>query len=166
MARILYLGIDPGKSGGLALIHPFLSDPVRAIPMPSTDRDIWEWFLPLGEWPDSRHIQQVAVIERVGGFIKGNPLPGSKMFNFGRNYGVLIGCLTAADIPFEEVTASKWQHALGIAPRKKTESRTAFKNRLKQKAQQLFPSVKVTLATADALLVTEYCRRKHEGKLQ
>ncbi len=30
---------------------------------------------------------------------------------------------------------------------------------------QLFPKVEVTLATADALLIAEYCRRKQTGTL-
>ena len=73
--------------------------------------------------------------------------------------------LTAAGIPFEEVTPVVWQRGLGIPVRKKDESRSQFKGRLKAKAQQLFPQVKVTLKTADALLISEYCRRKREGRL-
>jgi hypothetical protein len=33
----------------------------------------------------------------------------------------------------------------------------------KQRAQQLFPSAKVTHAIADALLLAEYCGRVHRG---
>jgi hypothetical protein len=88
------------------------------------------------------------------------------MFNFGANYGALRMALTAAGIPFEEVVPGVWQRGLNIPPRKKTEGKTAWKNRLKAKAQQLFPSVKITLATADALLIAEFCRRKHEGLLR
>ena len=47
----------------------------------------------------------------------------------------------------------------------KTESKTEWKNRLKGMAQQLYPDLKVTLATADALLIATYCKRKHEGTL-
>lgn len=45
------------------------------------------------------------------------------------------------------------------------ESETQWKNRLKAKAQQLFPQQEVTLATADALLIAEFGRRKRSGTL-
>jgi Holliday junction resolvasome RuvABC endonuclease subunit len=80
-------------------------------------------------------------------------------FKFGVNYGIVRMALTAAGIPFEEVTPQAWQKALGITHRKKTETPSEWKNRLRARAQQLFPSVSLTLATADALLIAEYCRR-------
>lgn len=148
----VYLGIDPGASGGLASIA---ADGTKAVSMPQTERDIWEWFYEFH--PD---MNPFAIIEKVGGYIQregGNP--GSAMFKFGMSYGGLRMALVAAGIPFDEVTPQAWQKALGISSRGKTETRGMFKNRLKAKAQQLFPSVKVTLATADALLLAEYCRR-------
>ena len=38
-------------------------------------------------------------------------------------------------------------------------SKTEWKNKLKAKAQQLFPGEKVTLATCDSLLIAEYGRK-------
>lgn len=105
-----------------------------------------------------------AVIERVSGYV-GEAQPGSAAFKFGQSYGGLRMALVAAGIPFEEVTPQVWQRKMGVTPRRKDESKTAWKNRLKAKAQQLYPGVKVTLATADALLLVEYCRRRQEGRL-
>ena len=158
----LYIGIDPGKSGGLAVISRSTSTRAAADaePMPETEGDIWEWFAGI---PSARAI---AVIEKVNGYIgPGSEAPGSAMFNFGWGYGNLRMALIASGISFEEVTPQRWQKAMGIGSRKKTESKTQFKNRLKAKAQQLFPHIHVTLKTADALLIAEYCRRKHEGRL-
>lgn len=153
----LYVGVDPGVSGGLALLSD--GGEVHAVAMPATERDLWDWFY---ELPDA---EMVAVLEQVGGFIKGAPaFVGNSMFKFGTSYGLLRMALTAADVPFETATPQKWQKALGIPTRRKTESPTQWKNRLKARAQQLFPKVKVTLATSDALLIAEYCRRKHEGR--
>ncbi len=149
-----YIGIDPGASGGLAGVG--IND--IAIPMPGTERDIWEW-IKLKDDKDT-----FAVIEKVQGYI-GNGHPGSTMFKFGQSYGGLRMALIAAGIPFEEVQPQKWQKALGITTRGREESKGEFKNRLKARAQQLFPSIKVTLATADAILIAEYCRRFKEGKL-
>lgn len=154
----VYLGIDPGASGGLACLS---FDPVDAVAMPATDRDVWDWIRFLGHRPNG-HV--FAVIEKVGGYI-GKQQPGSAMFKFGRSYGSLCMALTAANIPFEEITPQRWQKGLGITTRKKTETRTQWKNRLKAHAQRLFPSVAVTLATADALLIATYCQRKMEGSM-
>ena len=37
------LGIDPGKSGGLVSI---CREQVNIFPMPTTERDLWDWFEP------------------------------------------------------------------------------------------------------------------------
>lgn len=150
----IYLGIDPGASGGIAVLT---NDHARCFPMPGTARDLWELLKPDGGIG-------FAAIEKVGGYV-GEKQPGSRMFEFGRNYGECLMALAAAGIPHEEVPPRRWQQALRIAPRKKDESKTLWKNRLKARAQQLFPSVKVTLAVADALLIAEYCRRFREGNL-
>ena len=152
----VYLGIDPGASGGLCLLDG--SDSV-AIKMPDTERDVWDW---LCDVPIKRAF---AVIEKVGGYI-GTPQPGSAMFKFGQSVGGLRMALIGAMIPFEEITPQRWQNGLGIVKRAKDESKGQFKNRLKQRAQQLHPRLNVTLATADAILIATYCQRKRQGGLQ
>jgi len=149
-----YVGIDSGQSGGLVWLDP--NGKVNGCnKMPATERDIWERFFTL---PTST----VAVIEKVHAMPKQGV---SSTFKFGRGYGGLRMALIAAGISFEEVTPRTWQKGLGIPPKKKTETGTQWKNRLKAMAQQLFPQEKVTLATADALLIATYCRRKHTGTL-
>lgn len=158
-----YIGIDPGASGGLAVIRKTEGKyAATAIKMPDTPRDIWDWIR------QGSSTNTFAVIEKVGGFVKGNPVPGSAMFNFGKGAGWLEMALIGAWIPYEEAMPQKWQKALGIPPKKKDETKTAWKNRLKKKAQQLFPTLEagsITLATADALLIATYCQRLREGKL-
>ena len=73
-------------------------------------------------------------------------------FSFGRGVGNLEMALTAAGIPFERVTPQKWQKALGCMTK-------GDKNVSKRKAQELFPQMKCTHATSDALLIMEYGRR-------
>ena len=166
----VYLGIDPGASGGLVAWDSW--EVVNAVPMSPTESDIWLWLRGVsgrfnlhGEWEG--HDCQ-AIIEKVGGYVGDAGNPGSSMFKFGASYGGLRMALIAAGIPFEEVTPQAWQKAFGISPRKKKagESKIQWKNRLKARAQQLFPNMKVTLATADALLIATYCKRKHEGTLE
>tara|TARA_Y100000034_G_scaffold95641_1_gene116246 strand:- start:294 stop:776 length:483 start_codon:yes stop_codon:yes gene_type:complete len=151
-----YIGIDPGVGGGIAIAWG--QDNIHQYKMPPTEREICDVFN--GSMCDL--VYSVAVIEKVHSMPKQGV---ASTFKFGMNYGFLRGCLIAAGIPFEEVTPRAWQKALGIPPKKKTESNTEWKNRLKGMAQQLFPQLKVTLATADALLIATYCKRKHEGTL-
>jgi len=162
-----FLGIDPGLSGGIALISA--EGITQAWAMGKTEGDIAKLF--------EQRIRPAQVtyclIERVHAF----PDAGvSGMFNFGRNVGVLIGLLLANHIPFEEMQPRAWQKALGIPPRVKKpkkpkpwiqyppeESISQWKNRLKAKAQTLFPQLEITLATSDALLIAEVARRVRVG---
>jgi hypothetical protein len=149
---MIFIGIDPGSSGGIAVIH---SIGVRLSPMPRTERDIFDVIAQEEVRP------AFALIEKVQGYAGVPGTTGTSMFKFGMNYGLLRMALTAAGIPFEDVLPRAWQAGLSIPIRKKEESRTEWKNRLKAKAQQLFPSVKgITLATCDALLIAEFCRRR------
>jgi hypothetical protein len=148
-----YLGIDPGKSGGIVL----LSDDriVKHIePMPSTGRDIWNLIYQLGT-------DAVALVEWVHPAIQGTGK--SSMSKLYGNYKELRMALIASSTPFEDVNAVKWQRAMGISPRKKTENQSQWKNRLKAKAQELFPSTSITLKTCDALLIAEYLRRSDKA---
>ncbi len=151
----IFLGVDPGASGGLATIR---GRRVELFQMPKTEKDIWNLIRQF------RSLSTVCILEKVWGHI-GQGQPGSAMFNFGMGYGLLKMALTGTGIPFEEVVPRAWQKALSISSRKKTETKTQWKNRLKATAQKLFPRVEVTLATCDALLIALYCKRKHEGTL-
>lgn len=143
-----YIGIDPGKSGGIAIID---SRVTFTRPMPSSERGIWEVIAV----EDNSHT--FAVIEKVHAMPKQGV---TSMFTFGVGYGGLRMALIAAGIPFEEVTPQKWQKSFGMV-RKKSELNSVWKRRLMAKAQQLFPLVDVTLKTADALLIAEYARRTY-----
>jgi hypothetical protein len=132
----------------------------------------------------------VAVIEKVST----SPQMGvASAGTFMKGYGTLLMALTAAGISFEEITPQVWQKALHIPPRKKGVKRRVpnpkkpskmktivkggetdrqWKGRLRNKAQQLFPSLEVwrgtignQLAVADAILIAEFCRRRQEGRL-
>lgn len=81
------------------------------------------------------------------------------MFKFGRSFGTLEMGLVAAGIRHELCTPQKWQKSLGIEKRRKGEDKRKWKGRLKAAAQKKFPRLSITLETADALLMAEYCRR-------
>lgn len=155
MAAPYYLGIDPGASGGIAVLAADGSV-MSAFKMPETDRDLFDVLVAVQR-------PAVALLERVHAMPKQGV---SSTFMFGVGYGRLRMGLTAAKIAWEEVTPRVWQAALGIAKRDKAgdESKTAFKNRLKAKAQQLYPGENVTLATCDALLIATFCYRTRASR--
>lgn len=160
-----YVGIDPGVSGGIAVV--WSDGLVDSLPMPVTEREVWHCFRSMAPRTPPLQHNLFAVIEKVSGFAgdRGSGSNGPAMFKFGQSYGGLRMALVAAGIPFEEVTPQTWQKAMGVPSRKKEETRVQFKNRLKGRASQLFPNEKVTLATCDALLIAEYCKRKRTGTL-
>ena len=134
------------------------------------DKDIVLLKMPDTEWDIYQAINlnvgknAFAIVEHVQGYV-GSPTTGSQMFNFGWNYGSLRMALFSNHVPFEKVSPGKWQQSFGIAKRGPNETRSKFKNRLKAKAQELFPSVKgITLKTCDALLLVEYARRMKKPK--
>ena len=148
----IYLGIDPGKSGSICRIDS--SGGVGlVVKTDETYRDIWDHLY----CASRESVRCLAVIEQV------NSMPGqgvASTFKFGESFGLLLGLLTAAGIPFERVRPAMWCKEFGLK-RKHGESGTDWKNRHKQLAQELFPNTEITHATADALLIAEYCRRKN-----
>ena len=145
---MIYIGIDPGLSGGIAKLND-TGGVVSVEKMPPTDYDVYDLLAHLDMGAEK------AVIERVSA----SPQMGvTSAFTFGKGYGGLRMALTAAGIPFEEVTPQRWQKAMQCLTK-------GDKNVSKRRAQQLFPQVKVTHAIADALLIAEYCRRFHLGML-
>lgn len=148
-------GIDPGASGGIVLIPKYGENELQ--PMPETIPDIWNWFQGHSEYC----FQGFACIEYINPGFKG---PGkSQMSKLYGNYTALLMALAASKIPFEIVKPAAWQKEFGMHKKKK-ENQNKWKNRLKERAQQLFPNEHITLKTADALLLAEYCRRKHGVK--
>lgn len=154
---MIHLGLDPGYSGGLAVIGPH---GVTVKPWPAFESDVWASIaFPTDYWKTSDG-GVVAVIEEVHSM----PHDGvHSAFKFGRHYGTLRGMLVAAGIPFVAVSPQQWQAEFAMA-KHGGEKPHAYKSRLRAKAQSLFPGVKVTKETADALLLAEYCRR-HAARL-
>jgi len=138
---MIFLGIDPGGSGAVAAIDG-LGKIQRVVKNSGTERDVFEAFC---GW-DGEDV--LAVIEQVHSMPKQGV---ASSFRFGVSYGFLRGCLVAAGMRFVEVSPVKWQTAMKCRTR-------GDKNVSKTRAQQLFPGIGITHATADALLLAEYAR--------
>jgi hypothetical protein len=143
----LYVGIDPGREGGIAALSA--AHQLRVWHMPATKRDISDLLVALAPGVVA------VVLERQQSF------PGqgvASTFALGRHYGLLEGLLTAYKLSFQDVPAYQWQKAMGVASAK-GKTKVQHKNTLKGLAQQLFPHTALTLATCDAALIAEYAFR-------
>jgi hypothetical protein len=146
----LLIAIDPGMKGGAAIGDPTSVKPPALYATPGGDL---ESFAETIRNYVAMHTSEKseAVVELVGGYVGLNQ-PGSRAFVFGTSYGAARGVLAALEVPTRLVPPQQWQKALSLG-NSKGMSKTEWKNKLKAKAQQLFPSSKITLATADAALI-------------
>lgn len=145
---MIYIGIDPGKKGAIALlsgdtihVSTFYGKRYAAILKSVAESDEGA----------------ICCLEHVGA----RPGQGvTSMFSFGENFGFIQGLLTAYSIPFELVRPQKWKKEFSI---------TADKNSSIDVCNRLFPDVSL-LATpkckkpsdgiAEALLMAEYAKRR------
>ncbi len=156
MATYSYVGIDPGSSSGAICVikdYEQSESSVFIAPLSKyTDKDIF-------------NVIKGACLDVPEGCVKGvveavHAFPGqgvSSTFKFGKNYGELRMALIAAEIPFNEVTPRSWQKFYGMK-KDKEESKPQWKVRLRQRAEQLYPKVKLNNQTADSLLIAHYCK--------
>lgn len=139
------IAIDPGKSGGIVIYRKGQSRPfIRN--MPETPKQLLNTLKAFRK-------DSYCFLEKVGGMPK---MGGSSMFNFGQGYGHVEMALLALEIPVETITPQKWQKEFQVGTKSKCASTTEWKNKLKAKAQQLYPSENIMLWNADALLILHY----------
>lgn len=147
---MIYMGIDPGKKGAMAIIN---GETVEIIPYDKRDyqKKIDEMVR-----ADPLAVMR-CVLEHVGA------MPGqgvTSTFSFGESFGWLQGVLEAWGIPYEIVRPAKWKKEFSV---------TADKNTSIAVARRLFPGVSLRRTDscrkdddgmAEALLMAEYARRK------
>ena len=150
-----FIGIDPGKKGGVAVIRDDVAVAYKIRETLGDNRDLFEQI--------SEYSNSFCLIEEV------HAMPGNgvrSMFEFGKNFGMLLTFLHSNYIAFETVTPQTWQKEFGLltpqlkeATGKREFTKTEKKRFHYEKAQELFPHIKMTHALADALLIAEYNRR-------
>lgn len=147
----LYLGIDPGATGAVALIDDFRNIVVLA-----------DW--PGDEIQAARIIREMdlskvrAVVEKV------HHMPGqggSSSFKFGTNYGVWKGILAMAGIPYYEAPPQKWQKGVITTKAQDKKPSLAIAGRLFPKAELVGPKGGGKDGRSDALLIADYCRKTY-----
>ena len=145
---MIYIGIDPGKSGGIAFIDE--DNTLQCFRFSENLSDM------IADIKIIRKIDKCfAKLELVHSF----PNQGVRStFSFGENYGIWQGILSSLDITYSKVTPQKWMAHYGVLPKVKKDR----KNKLKEIAQREYPDTKVTLYVADAILLAKYAKEKYE----
>jgi len=153
---MIYIGIDPGLSGAIAMV---LSDGEAVVYDAPTAK--------IGNKHDFLLAEMVSIIARINDHsrvaiekVHSMPRQGvASSFSFGKGVGYWIGILAALRIPYEEVTPQRWQ-AIMLDGMQKTKDASRYK------AMQLFPQLADQLnlkkheGRADALLIAEWRRRQ------
>jgi crossover junction endodeoxyribonuclease RuvC len=135
------MGIDPGQSGGVAIIDDEDRPIVYALQM---DREEFTAQKIRDMIRDNRVTK--VYLEKVHSM----PAQGVvSSFKFGLNYGFLRGVVASLKIPIVDVTPQKWMKALSCLTK-------GDKNVTKNKAQEMFRNIKVTHKIADAMLIAKY----------
>lgn len=151
---MIFLGIDPGQKGGIALIS---ESGVEVFPY--SDDTLKSMCRRLHETTDS--VEMLCFIEKVGAM----PKQGlASTFNFGKSFGYILGVVEANSIPYQLVSPQKWKNHFGI---------TGDKSNSVLTAKRLFPNVnlfstpkckKESDGMAEALLIALYAKRTQNGK--
>lgn len=160
------LGIDPGYSGGLALINEdkmwlTAAMPVRKIKATKREIDEPELVQLIKDMkPDHVFLEKVGAMPRQG---------VASMFNFGTGWGIVRGILTALDIEYTLVRPQQWQKVMfKDVERPKNKRDWDTKAAARGQCKLLWPnydfrksdrSRKPHEGICDAALIAEYARR-------
>jgi hypothetical protein len=171
LEKNVFVGIDPGVSGGIAVMHGWTID---IIDMPVFEvrkgkrkkkeydiRAIVDFFNQFG------NICQFSVaIEKT------QPLPRGKSiqatYGLSRCQGIFEGVLTALGISYEVVHSKDWHKHFRI-----TKAKGDYKDQAVLLAEKLFPTAELRGprggkkdGRADSLLIAEFIRRKNRGEVE
>jgi crossover junction endodeoxyribonuclease RuvC len=161
--RAVCIGIDPGVTGGLAILDAQtgeLLEGMRTPILPVPGKKEYD----IGGMKDALAHNgwtvRLATIEKVGAR-PGDGIVGA--FSFGCGTGLWLGLMSALAIPYIEVTPQRWQSKmLAGLPRGPKSKASAMRA-----AKSLFPHIPVRVKAdngiADAALIAEYGRRLHIG---
>ena len=151
-SRFKYIGIDPGISGGIAVIkHDGI---MQAFKCPKSSDEMALLFQILIGSTSADNIR--LLMERVWA----RPTNAVRAaFSYGTNYGQWLGIAASHEIKMNTAIPVEWIKWVGCP---KALKRDVRKRWLKEKARELYPDVnKLTLATSDAILITHYAREEY-----
>lgn len=153
----LIIGVDPGQTGGIALLDADTGRPVAIFPMPcvdgQVDGDVLASLLQAHGAevrPCRAYVEQVHSRPRQQG-----------QFTFGVNTGIVLGVLMSFGVPIVRVAPASWKAAFKLK-REHDEDKSVVKTAARQLAATLFPSHAKSFArvkddgVAEATLIALY----------
>ena len=162
MSPMKIVGIDPGACGGISSISTDQKDlSYCAMPVIGKEIDVNTIvnFL-MQDAPQMVYIEHSQAIHKMS---------ARSMFSFGKNFGILIGIVSAMKLPFCLVKPKVWQKAMFVG----TDTSDKPKSRAACAAYRLFPEhdfkasqrcKKEHDGIVDATLIAEYGRRVWMGR--
>jgi len=148
---MIYIGIDPGKKGGVAYL---CNQKYETYPMPETRKQLFDL---LNEMTSDVNHSVRAIVESV------HAMPGqgvTSMFTFGKGCGEVLGILTALGAEIYEPTPQAWKKVMLAGTDKGKDASI-------QVAENIFPDIQLVPkgcrkpndGMAEAILLAEYGRR-------
>jgi len=149
----IYVGIDPGKSGGMAIYD---EKSISAHKCPETEGDMYALFEIMSSRADMGSITDFyAIIEHVWGFPTDS---ATTAFKFGKNFGAWLTILQIVNCPYNLVTPREWQGFYHIPKLIKKERKQLLKSMAGNLPIKYDEDTRVTYNTADAILIAVYAK--------
>ena len=151
-SRFKYIGIDPGASGGIAVIDE--KGIMMAYKCPKSSDEMSLLFQMCMGSTSAANIK--LLMERVWA----RPTNAVRAaFSYGVNYGQWLGIVATHEVEMNTAIPVEWIKWVGCP---KALKRDVRKRWLKEKAGELYPNVnKLTLATSDAILITHFAKEEY-----
>ena len=155
MIDTIFIGIDPGQSGGVAALD-ITGAVIDLTAMPATRKQFYDWMNTV----TTPYTKKLAAVECVHSM----PKQGiASTFKFGKGYGEVLGIVTALQFEIHEPSPQLWKKTM-LAGLDRSCKQSSI-----QAAENLFPAVNLVQprcrkahdGLAEALLLAEYCRRLH-----
>ena len=161
MVYMVYIGIDPGLDGALAVSDSpgnlrVLDTPTLIVAGKKNRRD---YDIPMMCDYLTKAMVSPPAYCRVGiESVHSMPDQGvASSFNFGKGFGIWLGLVVALKMPYDLIIPQRWKKVMLDGMGKE-------KDASRLRAQQLFPTSELSLkkhhGRADALLIMEFLRRQ------
>lgn len=157
---MIFIGIDPGLSGGVAALtiagKLILADCMPVVPAP----------IPGKRWVDAAALRRLLVptgiAERVAAVERVGAMPGqgvSSSFGFGQSFGIVLGVLGAMGIGVELPVPQRWKKHHGLIKADKRASVGIVARR--------WPDLNLKASDdgiAEAILIADYLRSTYQTR--
>lgn len=153
------IGVDPGAAGGLAVFVP--GQKAKVVKMPKDVTELKEFF---GYYAEN--YKPVVFLEKLSVrpddvAVDGGKAELGKLYRIQKmmaNYEHLKAIIEAVGIPYVMVHPMSWQTKLNLRVKGEKVEKRGRKKRYQMRAAALYPEVKATLWSSDALLIMHFGR--------